>query len=266
MNYAETSMQRAELESFGFRFGSVGTHARRTMMYKDLELLLSSESTTTDLDFFAKVTNDNVLAKTTASARRDAYQHLRELYGLSDEVPIFRLLFKFWKANPMGRRLLALMCALARDPILRASQLNILETEIGNVLDRSALEETIMSAFPGRFNTTTLASVGRNIASSWTQSGHLVGSTRKTRTKPQTTPENTTFALLLSFITGSRGLSLLRSPWTQLLDIDRHELVGRMEDAARLGLVNIRQSASILEVRFDSLLTKREMEIVYGGY
>ncbi len=110
------------------------------------------------------------------------------------------------------------------------------------------------------------ASVGRNIASSWTQSGHLVGSTRKTRTKPETTPENTTFALLLSFFTGSRGLALLSSPWTQLLDIDRHELVGRMEDAARLGLINIRQSASILEVRFDSLLTKREMEIVYGGY
>jgi len=53
--------------------------------------------------------------------------------------------------------------------------------------------------------------------STWEQSGHLRGHLSKHRSHPVLTPVNTTYGLLLAYLSGSRGQLLVRSFWGRLL-------------------------------------------------
>lgn len=260
-----TFHMNSNLQTLGFHIGNSGTHARRTMMFYDLEHLLNASPVEHPANYFEKIVDENVLHKPTAKARRDAYQHLRQLYGLDESIPVFRIMHRLWKENTRGRNLLALLCVMARDPILRSTENAILNLEIGTLLDRHQVKESVTRSFQDKFRETTMASIVRNVASSWTQSGHLVGKSSKVRTRPESTPENATFAVLLSFLTGSRGRSLLENQWTRLLDLNIQELTKLLDEASRKDLIRLRRSGAVFEIRLDTLLTKQEIETANGS-
>ena len=72
-------------------------------------------------DYAAAIIDGNCLGKATAATRRLTNQRLGELYGLDRGIPLFRVLRRLWSADPVGRPLLALQCAIARDPLLSHS-------------------------------------------------------------------------------------------------------------------------------------------------
>ena len=120
---AERDPAKAQaLERLGFRFGEKGTHTSRTMMLVELEALLGALSPMATRDQFrAAVIEENVLGKRSVSNRKLGFQRLSELYGLDPKLPIFRILRHLWELDPKAQPLLALQCALARDPLLRAT-------------------------------------------------------------------------------------------------------------------------------------------------
>ena len=106
----------------GFRFGARGSHSSRTIMLVELgELLTALPEDATHAAYSEAVVADNALGKTTVASRRHSHQHLRELYGCDPRLPIFRILRRLWLLDKPGRPLLALLAALARDPVLRAT-------------------------------------------------------------------------------------------------------------------------------------------------
>ena len=117
-----------------------------------------------------------------------------------------------------AKRILALLLALARDPLLRASVPPILRMRPGEELARQQLTDALSRAVGHRLNESTLDTVVRNVASSWTQSGHLRGHSRKVRQTVTPTAANTAFALLLGYLAGKRGTTLFESLWAQVLD------------------------------------------------
>ena len=87
------------------------------------------------------------------------------------------------------------------------------------------MTEALSEVAGDRLNEATLDKVVRNASSSWQQSGHLRGRSRKTRQRVRATRAATAYALLLGFGTGSRGCLLFETPWCSILDATVGELL-----------------------------------------
>jgi len=248
-----------QLRNAGFRWGQKGTHTSRTIMLDELRALLAHcRPDATRDEYLSAILEDNCLSKRTVATRKLSCQRLSELYGLDPEVPLFRIMRRCWYADPVGRALLALLLSLARDPLLRITASPILRMRPGEELARQQLTDALGQALHGRLSDSTLDKVVRNAASSWTQSGHLKGRGRKIRQRVTPTAATTAFALLLGYLTGTRGASLFETFWAQVLDAPVGELMRLAMDARRLGFLDLRQSGGVIDVAFSRLLAPDE--------
>ena len=227
-------------------------------MLGELRALLDAvPASATKTEYRRVIIEENILAKRTLATRRLTAKYLTELYALDPQLPLFRVLRYLWGADKEGRPLLALLCAVARDPILRMTAGPILKAKEGQIVPKGELETVVAEACLGRFSPNSLASIGRNTASSWTQSGRL---RIKKRGHPVATPANATYAILLGYLEGIRGQILLDTIWTHLLDVPTDRLYGLASEAARRGWIDFLHVGPVVEIRFPVLLTPAERD------
>ena len=237
------------MDRAGFRFGPRGTHGSRTMMLRELtELFALLPRDATREDYKAAIVQENALGKRTYATRLSSRQRLNEMYGLDPRLALFRVLRHLWRIDPPGQPLLAMLCALARDPLLRSTAHSVLALAPGEELIRSRFAAAIRDSVGTRMNDAVLDKVARNAASSWAQSGHLTGRVRKIRRLVEPTPATTAMALWLGDMEGRAGLSLLDSDWAAVLDARGGVLLPRVFDAKRLGLIQARIAGSVVEI------------------
>ncbi len=252
---------------WGFRSGDRGTHTSRTIMLDELSHLLDAVPGDASREDYANaIMEDNCLGKRTVATRKLSLQRLTEFYGLDARVVLFRVLRDFWSRHETSRPLLALLLALARDPLLRATARAVVGTPFSHEFARQSMKGALTDAVRGRLNDATLDKVIRNASSSWTQSGHLRGRSRKTRQRVEATPAATTYALLLGFAIGRRGRLLFETPWAAVLDAGPNELIDVAINAKRLGLLDLKQSGSIIDVSFPMMLTEKEQGLIHGTH
>ncbi len=236
-------------------------------MLEELEQLLDSTQAHASRDDYAHaVIGKNCLAKKTASNRKISLQHLRELYALDPRVPLFRILRKLWSLYGDDNGLLALLLALARDPLLRSTATTVLRTPVGHEFARQPIKDALYEVAEDRLNPNILDKTARNAASSWTQSGHLKGRSRKIRQRVRTTPSATAYALVLGYATGHRGALLFDTAWCAVLDASADELINSAIAAKQLGLLDLKQAGSIIDVSFPALLKDTKRGLVHGTY
>lgn len=249
----------ARLRDAGYRWGEKGTHTSRTIMLDELRAVLAHcRPDATRSAYLTAIHDDNCLGKRTAATRKLSSQRLTELYALDPEVLLFRVMRRCWYADRDGDAVLALLLALARDPLLRASAPPVLRMRPGEELARQQMTDALERAVGSRLSESTLDKVVRNAASSWTQSGHLRGRGRKVRQTVTPTAATTAFALLLGYVAGKRGTALFESLWAQVLDAQVGELMHLAMDARRLGFLDMSQSGGVIEVAFSRLLAPEE--------
>jgi len=254
-------------KTFGFRYGDKGTHSSRTIMLDELQKLFDSVPGPAERDAYIQaVIDDNCLGKRTAATKRLSLQRLSELYGLDPEVPLFRVMRDLWSAHAQSRPMLALLLALARDPLLRMTAKPVVETPFGKEFARQSMTDALAEGTGGRFNATILDKVVRNASSSWTQSGHLQGRARKFRQQAKATPASCAYALLLGFMQGVRGPALYECPWARLLDLTPPDVRELADDARRLGMIDIKESGTIVDISFPYFLTREERELLHGPH
>lgn len=252
-------------DAVGFRFGDKGAHTSRTIMIEELSALLRSAPPNAGRsEYRSLIVDHNCLGKRTVSNRKLSDQRLSELYALEPGVLLFRLMRHFWQTDERGRPLLALLLALARDPLLRMTAAPIIRLRPGEELGRQTLTDALNRGTGSRFNDSSLDKVVRNTAASWTQSGHLVGRSRKTRQTVHPTPEVVTYALVLGYLLGARGNSLLDTLWTRVLDTVGDALIYVAMDAKRLGYLDLKISGGVVEFRLDRLFTDEERRRIHG--
>ena len=128
------------------------------------------------------------------------------------------------------------------------------------------MKDALLEATGDRLNEKTLDKVVRNAASSWTQSGHLRGRGRKSRQRVLATPAAIAYALVLGFAADRRGRLLFETPWISVLDAGTDELIELAVAAKRLGLLDLKQSGSIIEVSFPTMFNAKERELIHGAY
>lgn len=247
------------LEKYGFKFGQNGAHSARSMMSAELRTLFAATTPDTAKEQYqADIVEHNILDKPTTKARNLTFRHLVDLYGLSNEIPLFRVFRKLWPIEPDAQPLLALQLALVRDPLLRTSMATITEAELGAVISRGDIEEVLKAPNPERFSPASLKSFAQNINGSWSQAGFLRGKTKKYRSEPKVTPVNVAFALFLAYLEGATGERLLHNPWCQLLGLSEHQLVELAIAASHRGIIDFKQSGGVVDVRFTGFLTAEE--------
>jgi hypothetical protein len=209
----------------GFRNGATSVHTSRTMMLRELTLLLARVGADAPASkYLDAIVDDNVLGKPTRSTRQRSAQRLIELYALDPRCPLFRLLRHFWAADSASQPMLAFLVACARDPLLRASTPFLFTIPLGQTVPPGVIADHLHTQYPSRFRSSTLLATAQRLASSWAQTGYLQGKQTKRRVHPKITPVVTAFALLLGYLCGVRGARLFESSWTQLLDCPPAEL------------------------------------------
>lgn len=250
------------LEQLGFRFGMNGPHAARTMMLEELRLLLGhTEAEATRADYAAAIVADNVLGKPTRKARELTLRHMTALYSLDVANPIFRALRRLWLLNDAAQPMLALAAALARDPLLRATQEFILCQPVGAMVTREAVQSFLVNAYPDRFSPASLKSFAQNVAGTWTAAGLLSGHRNKTRSQPFACPESVTMLLFLGYLGGRTGQRLFSTEWTNLLGSSPDELETYANSASHRGLLVFMNAGGVKEVRFPGYLSPEEDSI-----
>ena len=243
------STPEADQARYGLRFGDKGTHTSRTMMLSELgDLFTELGAEAGRDDVIAAVVEDNMLGKETTSNRRLSLQRLSELYGLDPSIPIYRVLRRLWDADAAGRPLTALLCALARDPLLRATAGVILPMAPGSELSRSEMIHGLQVGTDGRLKESVLDKVARNAGSSWTQSGHLTGRVRKVRRRVSPTVGPAAMAFWLGNVQGLAGSDLLGSAWARVLDATQPRLVDLALSARQAGLIHAVAGGDVVEI------------------
>jgi hypothetical protein len=238
----------------GFRFGAVGTHSSRTIMLSELESLFASRpQSATRADYAAAIIQENCLGKETGATRRLTNQRLTELYALDPEVQLFRILRHLWSLDPESRPLLALLIALARDPLLLATAEVILNMPIGTELPRMSMKQALVDHVGERMNDASVDKIVRNVSSSWTQSGHLSGRTFKIRRKVNATATAIALALLLARTAGFDGPQLFANPWISVLDCPPSKAHDLALEAKKQGLLDLRVGGDVVEIDFTRL-------------
>jgi len=243
------------LETFGFKFTSGGAHISRTMMLEELSAILARVPIGSKLvDYREAVLQQNVLGKVTESTREKSLRHLRELYALDEASPIFGLLRKLFTWDAASLPLLAVQVAWARDPLLRATTPAVLEAAVGDQVEPDQLAHALEAKFASQYSELNRNKIARNAASSWTQSGHLAGRTKKTRRQVTPTVVAVTMALFLGDVAGYYGPAAFSNPWCRLLDLNADRAIATGQEAHRAGLLNLRAVGEVVEISFPSLV------------
>jgi len=236
-------------------------HFRRTMMSAELKLLLTSIPMDVNPDFYkSAIIENNILAKRTTANRAYTANYLESHYSFNLKNPVFRVLRVLSDYNSDSLPLLACMYSIARDHIFRASSILILNSTEGESLNKTHFQKQIENEFRDRFTTKMAESLSRNLAASWTQSGHLKGRVNKRRQRVKPTSVSVVYALALGLLNGSRGLNLFNTVWMQLLDSDRNALEEYAFQASRDGIFDFRKSGDVIDIRFDDLLARHKPE------
>jgi hypothetical protein len=245
---------RQNLESLGFKFGKNGAHSARSMMIEELSLLLFSCPENANREDYEKdIVEFNILHKPTEKSRKLTYRHLVDLYGLSPDVTLFKILRQWWELSEDSQAILALQLAIARDPILRGSAELILNLEPGEHISRETVETHLAKDDPERFSAASLKSFAQNINGTWTQAGYLTGKAKKYRSMPKVTYVHVAYALFLAHCHGLSGQRMFDSFWCRVLSQDKQRLFDLAYSASLRGLINFKQASEVVEVTFPNI-------------
>jgi len=242
---------------YGFVNETGGAHSSRTMMLADLLLLLAACPQSSSLEEYrSAIIDENVLLKKTVATRKASFKWMRDLYALDRKILLFRALRDLWDEDIQAQPLLALLCAVARDPLLRSTAEGILAIPVGETVTREMMMDAVNVNFPDRYSPKTLKSTGQNIISSWQQAGLLSGRLHKVRISAQSHPASVAYALLLGYLSDARGDALFRTLWCRLLDAPIHILHEQAQAASQRGWLEYRHMGEVTEVGFRHLLRK----------
>ena len=250
-------------ERWGFRTGAGGTHTSRTIMLDELtQLLHAVPADATRSQYAEAIVEGNCLGKLTLATRKASSQRLRELYGLDARMILFRALRHLWANDEAAQPTLAMLLALARDPLLRTTARAVLATPIGKEFSRQPMKDDLAATVEDRLSAATLDAVVRNASASWTQSGHLMGRSRKTRQRVRATPAAATYALLIGSAVGFGGDALYDSPWVVVTDVRIDEFLRLVTHARMLNLLEFKQAGKMMDLSFPALVTHKDREFI----
>jgi hypothetical protein len=242
------SCDQKEAASYGFRRLPGGVHLSKTLMLEELARVLDVHGPIEAHAIENAILDQNILSKPTGTARKLVLARLNTLYGITKPLPVQAAMLQLWTHHAAGHPMLALLCALAREPLLRDSASVVLSAPQGTALRWPALADSLAAQHPGRYSPKMLKSLAQNCASSWTQSGHLKGTVAKRRSLAEPTAQAAAYAALLGSLAGFAGPLLLSSPWMRVLDRSEADVIALLRRAEALGMLQMRVGGGVFQI------------------
>ena len=242
------------LSQLASRTSPIGTHTGKTMMLQELRLLLAAAPGPVDFPEYQRVAvQENALDKATAANRSNTLMYLKQLYGLRPDIPVFAAMRELWPVRHEDQPAIALLCAAARDVLLRTTAEVVVSAPVGSSVGGADLAAHLAERYPGRYSASSLKNLGQNIASSWTQGGLLAGARDKHRTSPVVNAPAAVYAL---YSRTSGGLCRAGVVQHDVGSSSRSERggparPGRVRGAERLA--RYRSSGGMMEITFHHL-------------
>lgn len=241
---------------------SGGAHTSRTMLLEDLTSVLAAcPGDASRGEYQQAIVEMNVAGKDSLSSRQRTFRYLREMYCLDVDDAVFRGMRRLWARDPLGRRQIALLMAIAHDGALAATSSGILRLAEGDAATSRALSDAVEREFPGIYSPAIRAKIGRNALSSWTQAGYLRRGRARGPAERQSvdpTPGAVAMALILGQEEGRSGEGLFETSYAALLDSSSATLHDRAHDAARKGWLEYRSRGMVTEVDLGALIGPRD--------
>jgi len=256
--YYRGALNVLELSQAALAFGGLNrltsASTSRTIMVAELtQLLAETPIDATAPVFRAAIIEENLLLKPTVATREKTYHSLKMRYALDPSVPIFAVQRTLWNRDPEGQPLIALLVAAFRDPLLRAVLPLVIDSAVDSPLRAGDFRTKISEAFPDEMSERSLQAASERMTSTFAQSGHLRGRTRRVRQRVHATPGSVAIALLLASFENRGGMRLLESHWVALLDTPPESLLAEARVAAQRGWLEYRQAGDVLEIGFRGL-------------
>jgi hypothetical protein len=247
-NWFSEPFDQQKAAASGFRRLPGGVHLSKTMMLDELKKVLELHGPIEAGAVEDAILNQNILSKPTGTARKLVLSRLNTLYGITTPLPVQAAMLRLWTHHAAGHPMLALLCALAREPLLRDTASVVLNAPQGTALRWPALAESLAAQHPGRYSPKMLKSLAQNCASSWTQSGHLKGKVAKRRSLAEPTAQAAAYAVLLGSLAGFAGPVLLSSPWIRVLDRSEADVIALLRRAEAMGMVQMRVGGGVFQI------------------
>lgn len=259
---------KAYLEYFGFSLKKSSTHASRTMMCREMEMLIPFFVENPGMEWRSIrhiILENNILRKKTGKSASICFDKLRAFYGLDEALPLFRILCKLYTHEPESLKQLLLLLAFVRDSVFAACTPFILKLPQNHELGPSQIYDCIIQQFPNKYHESTIKSISRNLLSSWTQVGLVTKQTNTLRIRQYISPSVAAmaYALLLAHLTGHRGLNMFFSDYVRLLDCSEKHAMELAYQASSKGLISFKRIGDVAEVQFPRLLTEKENKLIY---
>ena len=247
------SVDHDALARTGIKAGGGGPHQSKTMMLAEFTDLMAAGAADRADD---AILRDNLLGKPSVRARQAALYRLRQLYGVGEACPICAVLHRLWDRDRDGRPMLALFCALARDPTLRDGATAVLDAALGERVRWPAIAGAFEARHPGRLGEEMAKSLAQHAASTWTQAGFLKGAVRKERVRAKPTPTVAAYAAVLASLCGFGGMRLVESRWLDVLDRPIADRLALLRRAEGLGLARVRTVGDVMEIDIRGVLDR----------
>ena len=244
-------MTVSDASGAGLALASLRTTASHTIGVPHLVELLRAIPANADHEAYRRaVVDDNVLGRPTQTGRARSFRHLRELYFLDPTRREFAALLRVWDVDPGAQPLIAGILAFTRDGILRASFEAIRHTPPGDVVASNDITKAVAAVYATDLSESTLGKTGRNTGASWTQTGHLVGRTKKVRQSVKASPAAVAYAAYLGHLAGKRGAGVLDTPWAMMLDLPIGAGIDALRQAHTQGLIDLLVAGNMVDVSF----------------
>jgi hypothetical protein len=235
----------------------------RSALYTDLSVLLRMVNGASDRDALRSlVVTDNVLTRPSSAARAKLWQELKTRYVLDPEHPLFATFQREWsRCEGESERaltsyvLLALNDRLVADlgtewlyPLLRSAPRELRVSDVLAFLDRSA------DAHPEveRWTAETRLAVAQKYVASVRDFGLAAGRARKITVRPALYGAPVRLLVAVLRLAGVKDERILLSRVFRLLAIAEEEVVDALSELHRVGALNFRMQAGVIELETDS--------------
>jgi hypothetical protein len=209
--------------------------------------------------FRTAVIDDNILARTSASARAKLFQELKGRYLLNLDAPLFAAFLAEWRAHPDAhdRRLLAYTLFVLNDRTVFVTSRDWLfphlrqpssELRIGDLIVFFQRLGKINYPEIAAWTTITLTRVAQHYLASVRDFGLATGGTRKIAVRPSLQPGPVRLLIRALVLCGVPSSEVIRHDAFKILGIAPGEVVDILSELNRHGALRFRMQADVIEL------------------
>jgi hypothetical protein len=209
--------------------------------------------------FRTAVIDDNLLARTSASARAKLFQELKGRYLLDLDAPLFAAFLTEWRAHPdsCDRQLLAYILFALNDrtvflasrdwlfPHLRQASSELRVGDLVVFFQRLGKADHPQVA---AWTPLTLTRVAQHYLASVRDFGLAAGGTRKTAVRPSVQPAPIRLLLRALMLAGVPSAEIICHDAFKILGIAPGEVVNVLSELNRRGALHFRMQADVIEL------------------